>query len=151
VDSQISVKFTSVTPTVKFEVCTDRGTYNVTFEPPIGSLVRGVTMSPEEFALTEKKLTGMNEVSEFIFFKDVASDSSALTQKVLNFCYLSPIVIDMENGKFTFAGKTQIEDVPILFSVNVVDRQSGKTKISVSSENSVLNSRLLKNLQKEIQ
>jgi len=150
-DSQFSVKFTSVSQTVKFEVCTDRGTYNVSLEPSVGSLVRGTTMTPEEYAVLEKKLTGMNESSDFIFFKDVSADSSGLTQKVLNFCYLSPVTIDMDAGKFTFAGKTQIEDTPILFSVQVVDKQSGKARIALCSENTVLNSRLLKALQKEIQ
>jgi len=93
----------------------------------------------------------MNESSEFIFFKDVATDTSAITQKILNFCYLSIVKVDIDGGKFLYSGRTQIEDAPILVSVNLVEKQSGKAKLAVSSENTVLNSRLLKALKTELQ
>jgi len=148
VDAQISITLTSVSQSVKFEIVTNRGTYPVTLEPSMGILVRASALSPDEFAALEKKLGGMNEASDTFILKDVES-VSGITQKVLSFCYVSTVNADVDNGKFNFSGKTQIEDVPLLISVNV-DRASGKTTLSVRSENTVLNSRLLKELKKEL-
>jgi len=92
----------------------------------------------------------MNESSESISFKNVEQDLPLLTQRILDSAYLSPIVVDYDAGKFKFSGKTMIDDGPLLFAVDV-DRSTGKGKCTINSENTVINSMLLKQLKKAIE
>ena len=90
----------------------------------------------------------MNESSEVVALAD-ASDVSQLTQRILTTANLATVTVDYDAGIFKFAGKTQIDDSPLLFSVEV-DKTTSKAKCTISSENTVLNSMLLKSLKKAI-
>eukprot|EP01119_Soliformovum_irregulare_P017735 TRINITY_DN5315_c0_g6_i1.p1 TRINITY_DN5315_c0_g6~~TRINITY_DN5315_c0_g6_i1.p1 ORF type:complete len:1052 (+),score=400.87 TRINITY_DN5315_c0_g6_i1:2138-5293(+) len=146
-ESSMAVKLSSVSQTIKFEITTDRGTYSVNIEPPAGELVRASSISPQEFNELESKFKGMEEASDTVQLTDM-SEMSGLTQKVLKTAYLSIVDMDSSVGKFRFAGKSQIDDTPVIFSVNV--ESSGKAKLSLGSSNAILNSRLLKELKKNI-
>jgi len=91
----------------------------------------------------------MNENSEVFPLKDPTDDVTQLTQRVLRAAYLSTVSVDYDTGIFKFAGKTQINDLFLLFSVEI-DKSNGKAKCQINSENTVLNSVLLKYLNKAI-
>ena len=55
-ESQLSIKFPSVTHPAKFEIVHDNGVFSVTLSPSIGDLVRASALSPSEFADFESKL-----------------------------------------------------------------------------------------------
>jgi len=97
----------------------------------------------------KKKLTGMTEVSEVVNLKDAQLDLSEIPQRVMSCAYLSTVNLDVENGKFRFAGKTIIEDKPLLVTVDV-NKDAGTAKCSVKSESTMLNPPLLKQLSAAI-
>jgi len=148
-DSQMSIKFPSVSSPAKFEITTDLGVFNITLAPNIGDLVRPAALSPEEFADAEKTLKGMNELSDTLSLKDPQSEVTQVSQRVLQCAYLSPTESDYDAGRFKFAGKTMLNDELLLLSVTV-DKSTGSTKLVVNSENTVLNAMLLKQLKNAI-
>jgi len=152
VESQMSVQFTSVTTPIKFEINTQNGNYPVTLNPSVGELVRASTLSPTEFSEQEKKLKGMNETSETFDLKS-NDDITRIVQRVLAGAYLATVNVDFDAGKFKFSGRTMVNtgsnDV-LLLSMEVVDKEIGKLKVSVSSENTIMNPMLLKHLKKTL-
>jgi len=91
----------------------------------------------------------MHELSEAVTLKEPDSEITQITQRVSTCAYLSPVTVDYDAGKFTFAGKTNIDDKILLFSADV-DKSTGKVKCTINSENTVLNAMLLKQLKKAI-
>lgn len=136
---------------------TDQGTFNVTLTPNIGDLIRPAPLTEQEFIAEEskivlyikflEKLTGMHASSDS-FSLDL-SDLRALSQKVLECIYTSPITLDTENGKFRFSSTTNIEGLPLLITLDA-DKQGQKIKLGVLSESTVLNSMLLKQLKQSL-
>jgi len=149
IDSQISVKFSSVSNPLKFEISTNQGTFNVSISPNIGDLVRATAISLQEFIEAEKTLKGMNEIFDTITLKDTKNDIPLITQRILDCAYLANIEANFESGNFKFAGLTMIKDELVLFSV-IVDKDTGSTKCTLSSENTVLNAILFKQLKSAI-
>jgi len=151
-ESQMSVQFTSVTTPIKFEISTQNGSFPVTLNPSVGELVRASTLSQSEFSDQEKKLKGMNENSE-TFDLRIVDDISRIVQRILAGAYLATVNVDFDTGKFKFSGKTMVNsgsnDI-LLLSIDVLDKEVGKLKISISSENTILNPMLLKHLKKTI-
>lgn len=102
----------------------------------------------------------MNESSDFATLKNV-SDANSVPQRILSAAYLSTSSSDSETGlimqriqnnnvgKYKFSGKTMIDDIVLLVSADV-DKESGKVKLTVQSENTVLNDMLLKQLKKAV-
>lgn len=84
-----------------------------------------------------EKLKGMNETTETMSFKDLSNNLPLITQRVLDCAYLTPIIVDYDNGKFKFAGKTMTDDVIVLFSVDI-NKDTEKAKCTVQSENTVI-------------
>lgn len=85
-------------------------------------------------------------MSDTVALKDVQSDESQLTQRVLQCAYLAVISTDSTSGKYQYSGRTMLKDEPLLFTV-VVDRSASSAKCTIQSENTVLNSMLLKQLK----
>jgi len=91
----------------------------------------------------------MNEIFDTITLKDTKNDIPLITQRILDCAYLANIEANFESGNFKFAGLTMIKDELVLFSV-IVDKDTGSTKCTLSSENTVLNAILFKQLKSAI-
>jgi len=145
-EAQMSVKFKGVSQPVKFQIKSDQGEHSISLTPAVGELVRGSTFSMQDFTDNEAKLKGAFCSSDSFTLVDLDSQLSSLPQRVTDAAYLSTVSVDHNVGKFRFAGKTMIDDVPLLCTVDV-DKATGKGKITIQSENTVLNSMLLKQLK----
>jgi len=147
--SQMSIKFSSVSKPAKFEISTSQGTYNITLVPFVGDLVRAGSMSLSEFSAEEKKLKGMHEASDNLILRGIQNLVPKIPQIILETAYLSAIQTDFDTGSFKFAGRTNIDDNPILVSLEV-NKEAQSAKCTVHSENTVLNSMLLKQLKQAL-
>jgi len=72
-----------------------------------------------------------------------------IPQIILETAYLSAIQTDFDSGSFKFAGRTNIDDTPILVSLEI-NKDAQSAKCTVNSENTVLNSMLLKQLKQAL-
>lgn len=83
----------------------------------------------------------MNQVSDELKLRD----KNQITKKILDYAYLAPITVDVDGGHFEFSGRTMIGDNPILLTLDV--SETGSIKSTIKSENTVLNSLLMKQLK----
>ncbi|PRP87640.1 hypothetical protein PROFUN_04667 [Planoprotostelium fungivorum] len=145
-ESTMSLKFTSVTETVKFGISTNQGEFNITLTPSVGDLVRGYSLSRSDYDSAKKRLTGMHEATDSIQLEDTQASLDSLVQNVLTFAYLNTVEADVEGGNFKFSGRTVIEDKDLIVDVTV-DPSDGSGDIFVHSEATVLNTLLLKGIK----
>lgn len=97
--------------------------------------------------LFTERLSGMNQITEDLKLKE-GKDRSHITRKVLECAYLAPITIDVDKGHFEFSGRTMLNDHPIFLTMDV--NENGSIKSTIKSENTVLNSVLMKVLKQTL-
>jgi len=133
-ETLMSIAFTSVTQSAKFELSTDRGSWQVSLQPILGELVKPKILPPEEFEVQQKRLSGMHEVSATA---PLRWDSlEGLSRCVLEAFNLAPCVVDFTSGTFKFAGLTIFDDKPFLLSLVV--SQDNEASFRINCENTIL-------------
>jgi len=136
-DSSININFNQRTNPVKFEICTETGTYTVNLTPPIGELLAPAPCTIADFDGQIKKLGGMQDASSTSI-----SNTSNIFKQVLTNINVAPIENNVDAGSFKFAGKTLKDGLPILINLQI--DSSGVANCKVYSENLLLRPQILK-------
>jgi len=136
-DSSININFNQRTNPVKFEICTETGTYTVNLTPPIGELLTPAPCTIADFDGQIKKLGGMQDASSTSI-----SNTSNIFKQVLTNINVAPIENNVDAGSFKFAGKTLKDGLPILINLQI--DSNGVANCKVYSENLLLRPQILK-------
>ncbi|CAH0725113.1 unnamed protein product, partial [Brenthis ino] len=110
----LGVDFADSIQPIEFTVISSLGEVPVSITPPVGELIRAVTMSPTRWDLEQKKLRGMTECS-----KNAAKlqDEQATCKRVFETANVAAIT---STGDFLrFAGRTMSAQDLVLLSVKI--------------------------------
>lgn len=144
----IGVDFNDSTQPVSFTICSGTGHSNqLTIKPPVGELIRAVTM-PEPLFITEhSKLRGMNEHCEVVPLPAYYSDHKLISQRIYEACNVASIP-STDTNTLRFAGQTLSSKSLVLVTVKLLD--GNKVNISVNCEKMVIGSMLLNEIKSHL-
>ncbi|XP_071449577.1 AP-3 complex subunit beta-1 [Hetaerina americana] len=149
----LGIDFNDSTQPVAFEILStssstgDLCTSKVTLKPPIGELIRAVTMNEQLFLTELQKLKGMNEHSANNLSSPAAFDSKYFSQKVFEAANVAAIP-SLDSKILRFAGQTLSSRSLVLITVKTEENSS--FSIYVNSEKMVIGSMLLNELKSHL-
>lgn len=141
----INVKFSSQTTPIKLTISHSTKSFNAELQPQAGELItQSGAISESEFATTQKKLGGMQEVSG----KFQISNSETIPERVVSVANVVILHTDVSNGIFHFAGRTILDDQTLLVSVEV---REGFARLKVNCGNAIFGNTLHRGLKKVLE
>jgi len=136
----LSINFNDTLQPAKFTICTSKGKYPCSIQPPIGEMVCPFVMDETDFNYKQGKLSGMHENCGEVDVGDreLGELSQRISEKAsMSLCFTS------QPSTLLFSAKTTAQEQFMLLTVAVSD---GKAKVTVNSEAVVLGSMLLKDI-----
>ncbi|XP_046400487.1 AP-3 complex subunit beta-1 [Ischnura elegans] len=149
----LGIDFNDSTQPVAFEIMSTNSssgelcTSKVTLKPPVGELIRAVTMSEQLFLTELQKLKGMNEHSANNLSSPAAFDPKFCSQKVYEAANVASIP-SMDAKILRFAGQTLSSKSLVLITVKT--EENSNFSIFVNCEKMVIGSMLLNELKSHL-
>ncbi|KAJ9584754.1 hypothetical protein L9F63_020904, partial [Diploptera punctata] len=144
----IGVDFNDSTQPVSLTISTGSGNSNqLTIKPPIGELIRAVTMPEPLFITEQSKLRGMNEHSEVVTLPAYYSEHKMISQHIYEACNVANIP-STDPKTLRFAGQTLSSKSLVLVTVKLLDNE--QVNISVNCEKMVIGSMLLNEIRSHL-
>ncbi|XP_049791279.1 AP-3 complex subunit beta-2 [Schistocerca nitens] len=138
--SILGVDFADSTQPLSFGLVLNGRTCRVQLRPPVGELIRAVSMPEQLFIVEHGKLKGMTEHSTVFPLPPTVNDPKVITQRIYEVANVASVP-STEPGILRFAGQTLSSKSLVLIVVKML--QDSSVNLIVSCEKIVIGSMLL--------
>ncbi|KAL3208707.1 hypothetical protein MRX96_009582 [Rhipicephalus microplus] len=140
----LGIDFGDSTQPVTLEVVIENGArHTLTFQPPVGEMLRPVRINRDEFLAQQGKLRGMNEHS--CSLEKVPEAAKEVQQRIHRAANVL-VIEDEQPGWVRFAGQTLASGSLVLVTVRLV-QGSAKATLTVNCDKMVVGSMLMRELR----
>lgn len=144
----LGIDFNDSSQAANFEIKSSGGTSKVTFKPPMGELMRSVTLPEAMFKEQRNKLRGMTESTcKVQNLKAELNDKSSLRSKIFEVANVAAISHNDDENILLFAGQTMNSKNLVLITVTRVEDSA---TITVNCEKVVVGSILINEIRDAI-
>lgn len=138
--SILGVDFADSTQPLSFDLVVNGRTCRVQLRPPVGELIRAVSMPEQLFIVEHGKLKGMTEHSSVFSLPPIVNDPKVITQRIYEVANVASVP-STEPGVLRFAGQTLSSKSLVLVVIKML--QETNINLIVSCEKIVIGSMLL--------
>lgn len=145
----LGIDFNDSSQAANLDIKSTGGMSKVTIKPPMGELMRSVTMPEAMFTEERNKLRGMTESTCKVSLKAELYEKRNLQMKIYEIANVASIMHANVADSLLFAGQTMNSKSLVLITVNIVDE--GKTAaVTVNCEKVVVGSILINEIRDAI-
>ncbi|KAG5667756.1 hypothetical protein PVAND_015726 [Polypedilum vanderplanki] len=144
----LGIDFNDSSQAANFDVKSTGGTSKVTIKPPIGELMRSVTLSEAMFKEERGKLRGMSEATCKVQLKAELCDKRAMQMKIYEIANVAAIDHSETNDLLLFAGQTMNSKSLVLISIEFTSQDTAT--VTVNCEKVVIGSILINEIKDAI-
>lgn len=146
VQALIGIEFNDSTQPINFTfAAASFSSAKATLKPPVGELMRSVSMSELVFLEERAKLRGMNEHSAQLQLAD--TDKRSLQKRIFEYANVAAIPTSDQTHRLNFAGQTYSSKSVVLLTIDFTDESSSSVCLNVACEKMVIGSMLLTELR----
>ena len=146
----IGIDFNDSSQAANFEIRSSGGVSKVSFKPPVGELIRSVTLSEGMFRDERNKLRGMTESNCTVALKaTLVGNMKNLQSQIFEVANVASIVHSNSEDLLLFAGQTMSSKSLILVTILLQD-EGQKVSLTVNCEKLVVGSILMNEIKDSI-
>lgn len=145
----LGIDFNDSSQSVSFEIKSNAGISTVNIKPPIGELVRSITMSETMFKEERANLKGMTESQNTVTLRSDLQDRRAFQKRVFEVVNVASINHNDSPDLLFFAGQTMNSKSLVLITV-LFKEENTKVVLTVNCEKMVLGSIMMNEIKDSI-
>ncbi len=145
----LGIDFNDSSQNINFEIKSNAGTSKVNLKPPIGELVRSVTMPESMFRDERNKLRGMTEFQCCVNLKEELCNRRAMEKKIYEIVNVANISQTVSPDLIYFAGQTMSSKSLVLIIAEINDECKNVT-LTVNCEKLVVGSIVMNEIKDAI-